>query len=158
VVVLERCNVRHLHPDDTDGPFELVVADLSFISLRTVAPALARLTAPGHPLVLLVKPQFEVGRVQAARARGVIRDPLSWAEAVRGVAEAFGREGAGAQAVVRSPITGGDGNVELLLLVEAGAAATVDHVEATLAAALGEVQERHDGQVDGNVAGEVTAR
>ena len=99
------------------------MADLSFISLCTVAPALVHLTAPGRPLVLLVKPQFEVGRVEAARARGVIRDPSSWAAAVRGVAEALAREGAGAQAVVRSPITGGDGNVEFLLLAEAGSPA-----------------------------------
>ena len=136
VVVRERCNVRHLGPDDAEGPFDLVVADLSFISLRTVAPALVRLAAPGSALVVLVKPQFEVGRVEAARARGVVRDPASWAAAARGVAEALSAEGAGAQDVVRSPITGGDGNVELLLLAEAGAQPAVDRLEAALTAAL----------------------
>lgn len=136
VAVRERCNVRHLRPEDTEGPFELVVADLSFISLRTVAPALVGLTAPGRPLVVLVKPQFEVGRVEAARARGVVRDPVSWAAAVRGVADALAAEGAGARDVVRSPITGGDGNVELLLLAVAGAPPAADRVEAALVGAL----------------------
>ena len=99
------------------------MADLSFISLRTVAPALVRLAAPGAALVLLVKPQFEVGRVEAAAGAG--RDPGPGRAGPRRSAASPRRssaEGAGAQAVVRSPITGGDGNVEFLLLAEAGVA------------------------------------
>jgi 23S rRNA (cytidine1920-2'-O)/16S rRNA (cytidine1409-2'-O)-methyltransferase len=133
VVVRERCNVRNLSPADTDGPFELVVADLSFISLVTVAPALVGLAAPGRPLVVLVKPQFEVGRVEASRARGVIREPASWVRAVRGVVDAMALAGAGAAEVRRSPIRGGDGNVELVLHLVAGAAVADQRLEASLA-------------------------
>ena len=78
VVVIERTNVRDLRPGDVGAPAELVVADLSFISLRAVLPTVLELTAPAAELVLLVKPQFEAGRVEASRGRGVISDPEVW--------------------------------------------------------------------------------
>jgi 23S rRNA (cytidine1920-2'-O)/16S rRNA (cytidine1409-2'-O)-methyltransferase len=139
VVVREHCNVRNLTPAETDGPFELVVADLSFISLVTVADALAGLTAEGSPLVLLVKPQFEVGRVEASRARGVIRDPDSWARALHGVATAMAAAGAATREVRRSPITGGDGNVEFLLHLVAGSSGADHRLAATLIDAIHDV-------------------
>jgi len=110
VTVLERTNVRAL---DLGERFPLVTADLSFISLRTVAPAL--LAHASGDLVLLVKPQFEAGRVEAARGRGVITDPVVHERVLGEVAEAFVQLGAVKMGVMRSPVTGADGNVELLL-------------------------------------------
>jgi 23S rRNA (cytidine1920-2'-O)/16S rRNA (cytidine1409-2'-O)-methyltransferase len=121
VTVRERCNLRDLRPADADGPFELVVADLSFISLTKVAPALIDLASPGADVVVLVKPQFEAGRVEVSRGRGVIRDPAVWRRAVGDVVDAFVAEGAVPVDVVRSPLRGGDGNVEFLLALTAAA-------------------------------------
>ena len=110
VTVVERTNVRSL---DLGERFDLVTADLSFISLRTVAPALV-----GHAaadLVLLVKPQFEAGRAEASKGRGVITDPAVHERVLEEVVVAFGLLGAAKMGVMRSPVTGADGNVELLL-------------------------------------------
>jgi 23S rRNA (cytidine1920-2'-O)/16S rRNA (cytidine1409-2'-O)-methyltransferase len=110
VTVVERTNVRAL---DLGERFPLVVADLSFISLRTVAPALV-----GHAaadLVLLVKPQFEAAKAEAAKGRGVVTDPEVHERVVEEVAVAFAALGAAKMGVMRSPVTGADGNVELLL-------------------------------------------
>ena len=125
VTVLERTNVRHLTLDGLGGgtpaePFPLVVADLAFISLRTVAPALLALAAPGADLVLLVKPQFEAGRADASRERGVIRDPRVWAEALRGVLDAYAGHGAAIMGLMVSPLVGAEGNVEFLAHLVAG--------------------------------------
>jgi 23S rRNA (cytidine1920-2'-O)/16S rRNA (cytidine1409-2'-O)-methyltransferase len=118
VTVLERTNVRSL---DLGERFPLVVADLSFISLRTVAPPLVA-HASEH-LVLLVKPQFEAGRAEASKGRGVITDPAVHQRVVEEVTDAFERLGAVKMGVMRSPVTGADGNVELLLhLVAPGGA------------------------------------
>ena len=78
VVVRERTNGRDLVAGDLGPPAELLVADLSFISLRTVLPAVVPLAAPHADLVLLVKPQFEAGRQEASRGKGVIKDPDVW--------------------------------------------------------------------------------
>jgi len=116
VTLLERTNVRHLSPSDVPGaPFPMVTADLSFISLRTVAANLVALSSPGADLVVLVKPQFEAGRAEASRGRGVIRDPEVWERAVAGVASAFAAEGSDMIDTMRSPLTGADGNVEFLM-------------------------------------------
>jgi len=115
VTSLERTNIRHLGPAGLPGaPFDVVVADLSFISLRTVAPALMGLAAPGADVVVLVKPQFEAGRTEADRGRGVIRDPQIWAEALLGSIGALEAEGAAMMGVMVSPLRGADGNVEFL--------------------------------------------
>jgi 23S rRNA (cytidine1920-2'-O)/16S rRNA (cytidine1409-2'-O)-methyltransferase len=121
VVVRERCNIRGLTPEHTEGPFDLVVADLSFISLARVAPVLTELTSSHGDLVVLVKPQFEAGRVEVSRGRGIIRDPAVWQRVLTEVAEAFAWADAPAQALVRSPLRGGDGNVEFLLHAKRGA-------------------------------------
>jgi 23S rRNA (cytidine1920-2'-O)/16S rRNA (cytidine1409-2'-O)-methyltransferase len=115
VVVRERTNVRDLAPGDLGAPFPLVVADLSFISLRAVAPALVGLAAPGADLVWLVKPQFEAGREEAARGRGVVRDPQVWRRVLGEVGAALGGLGAAIMGVMASPLRGADGNVEFLL-------------------------------------------
>ena len=111
----ERTNVRTLAPDDVGGVADVVVADLSFISLRTVLPALLGLARPGADLVLLVKPQFEAGRAEAAKGRGVIRDPDVHRRVVDEVASAAVSQGAAMMGVMPSPITGAEGNQEFLL-------------------------------------------
>jgi 23S rRNA (cytidine1920-2'-O)/16S rRNA (cytidine1409-2'-O)-methyltransferase len=116
VTVFERMNVRHLTPEHlSDERFPVVTADLSFISLRTVAANLVALAAPGADLVVLVKPQFEAGRREVSRGRGVIRDPEVWERVVAEVAAAFASEGSDMIGTMRSPLTGADGNVEFLL-------------------------------------------
>jgi len=134
VRVLDRTNVRALDLDATAGPVELVVADLSFISLGVVLPVLATLAAPTADLLLLVKPQFEAGR-QAVGRGGVVRDPAVRAAAVRSVAAAGARVGLGAAGVCPSSRPGPAGNVEFFLHLRAGAGA-LD--EEALAAAVAE--------------------
>lgn len=120
VRVVERTNLRHVTPEDF-GTFDAVVADLSFISLRTVMGNLVGCCRDGGFLVLLVKPQFEVGRDDASKGRGVVTDPALWRSVLDQVAAAATEAGAGVQGCVPSPITGGDGNVEFLLhLVRGG--------------------------------------
>ena len=110
VSLVERTNVRAL---DLGERFPLVTADLSFISLRTVAPALVA-HASGD-LVLLVKPQFEAGRAEASKGRGVITDPAVHQRVLEEVTGAFALLGAVKMGAMRSPVTGADGNVELFL-------------------------------------------
>jgi len=115
VRVVERTNVRFVSAASLGGTFDVVVADLAFISLRTVAGVLVSLTAAGGNLVLLVKPQFEVGRADATRGRGVIRDPDLWGASLAGVREALETEGARVIAAMPSPLKGSSGNVEFLV-------------------------------------------
>jgi 23S rRNA (cytidine1920-2'-O)/16S rRNA (cytidine1409-2'-O)-methyltransferase len=115
VEVRERRNVRDLGAGDLGPPFRLVVADLSFISLRTVLPNLVAVAAPGADLVLLVKPQFEAGRREASQGRGVIRDPEVWRRVLDEVAGAVRALGGAIMGVMVSPIRGAEGNVEFLL-------------------------------------------
>jgi 23S rRNA (cytidine1920-2'-O)/16S rRNA (cytidine1409-2'-O)-methyltransferase len=114
VVVLERTNVRDLEPDDVGEAPSMCVADLSFISLRLVAPALARVTTSGADFVLLVKPQFEAGRRRVGKG-GVVRDPAVHLEVLREVVEGLVPAGLVGTDVTPSPIRGADGNVEFLL-------------------------------------------
>jgi 23S rRNA (cytidine1920-2'-O)/16S rRNA (cytidine1409-2'-O)-methyltransferase len=120
VRVLDRTNVRALDRGRAGGPVDLVVADLSFISLSTVMPALAGLAVPGADLVLLVKPQFEAGRAAVGKG-GVVRDPAVRAAAVRAVAAAAAREGLGVAGLCPSDLPGPAGNVEFFLHLRAGA-------------------------------------
>ena len=111
----ERTNVRHIDPDSVGGLVDLVVGDLSFISLRLVVAPLASVCKPGAPMVLLVKPQFEAGRAEVSRGRGVITDPAVW-ERVKGeVSDAFVEAGCAVVGWTDSPITGADGNHEFLI-------------------------------------------
>ncbi len=113
VTVLDRVNVRSLTPEQVVPPPELVVADLSFISLTLVLPALVRSAAPGADFVLMVKPQFEVGREMVGG--GVVRDPDLRAAAVTSVAEAAARLRLGVAGITASPLPGPSGNVEYFL-------------------------------------------
>jgi 23S rRNA (cytidine1920-2'-O)/16S rRNA (cytidine1409-2'-O)-methyltransferase len=121
VVVVERTNLRTATVDTVGGrPVDLVTADLSFISLTVVAPVLAgALARPGADLVVLVKPQFEAGRAEAAKGRGVIRDPAVWGRCLERVESAFAQAGAAIMGAVPSPITGSDGNVEFFMHLRA---------------------------------------
>jgi len=121
VVARDRLNVRLAGIGDLGGqPFDVVVADLAFISLRTVAPVLAgNVASNGADLVWLVKPQFEVGRATAAAGRGVVRDPEAWREALTGVGHALVSQGAAIMGAMTSPLRGADGNVEFLIWARA---------------------------------------
>jgi 23S rRNA (cytidine1920-2'-O)/16S rRNA (cytidine1409-2'-O)-methyltransferase len=118
VQVLDRTNVRSLQPELIGGPADLTVADLSFISLRTVLPALAGCTR--GELLLLVKPQFEAGPGAVGRG-GVVRDPAVRAAAVRDVAGAAAGLGLGVRGATASPLLGPAGNVEIFLWLAPGA-------------------------------------
>ncbi|MEX2292258.1 MAG: TlyA family RNA methyltransferase [Acidimicrobiales bacterium] len=115
VVALERTNARDLVVSQVGDDVGVLVADLSFISLRTVLPAIVGIVAPGADLVLLVKPQFEARRQEAARGRGIITDPSVWRRVLEEVAAALDALGAAIMGVMTSPITGADGNVEFLI-------------------------------------------
>jgi 23S rRNA (cytidine1920-2'-O)/16S rRNA (cytidine1409-2'-O)-methyltransferase len=121
VTVLDRTNVRELSPDTVGPPVGLVVADLSFISLRLVLPALMRCADGEADLVPMVKPQFEVGRDRLGDG-GVVRDPAQRAAAVRAVADsAYDEHGLGVLGVTASPLPGPAGNVEYFLWLRRGA-------------------------------------
>ena len=116
---LERTHIRDFTAED---PFPVVVADLSFISLRSVVEALVGANAaPGADVVVLVKPQFEAGRQVVSRGRGVVRDEQVWRDVLDEVGSAFRAAGAARIGVMVSPLRGADGNVEFLLHLKAHA-------------------------------------
>jgi 23S rRNA (cytidine1920-2'-O)/16S rRNA (cytidine1409-2'-O)-methyltransferase len=121
VTVLERTNVRFLTPEDIGGAADLCTADLSFISLSVCAPALARCVTADADLVLLVKPQFEAGRTEVGKGRGVITDPAIHARVQGEVADALVAAGCAVVAWIDSPLLGGQGNRELLVHARTGA-------------------------------------
>ena len=147
VEVVERTNLRHVDPT-ASPPYDAVVADLSFISLRTVMHVLVQSARGGGWLVLLVKPQFEAGRQEVARGRGVITDPDVWRRTIDEVVVAAGLAGASTMGVMVSPLHGADGNTEFLLhLRRAGAEEPVPSptevramVDAAVEAAVARVQ------------------
>ena len=114
VVVHDRTNIRDLTVELVGGPVDLVVGDLSFISLELVLDALIAVTSVDGDLALMVKPQFEVGKDRVGKG-GVVRDPDLRASAVTAVATAGERRGWGAQSVVTSPLPGPSGNIEYFL-------------------------------------------
>ena len=145
VVVLERTNVRELSPADLDGPpADLVVADLSFISLASVLPTLRDLAAPGAEALVLVKPQFEAGREQVGKG-GVVRDPSVWRTCLARVAEAGTAVGWRLHGATASPLLGPAGNVEFLLHLAAEDDVT-DTPGAVLDAAVEEGRARRAGR------------
>jgi 23S rRNA (cytidine1920-2'-O)/16S rRNA (cytidine1409-2'-O)-methyltransferase len=119
VVVVDRTNLRHVTAEDLGGPFDLVVADLSFISLCTVAEVIWELTKETGDVVVLVKPQFEVGRGEVGRG-GVVKDPELHRSAVDRVTSCFETVGLIRQGIIASPITGAKGNREFLLWARPG--------------------------------------
>ncbi|MGH3364205.1 MAG: SAM-dependent methyltransferase, partial [Nocardioidaceae bacterium] len=119
VHVHDRTNVRELTSDQIGGPVDVVVGDLSFISLLLVLDALLGVTKPDGDLALMVKPQFEVGKDRVGKG-GVVRDPALRAEAVSAVAAAAAERGWGTRAVTTSPLPGPSGNVEFFLWLRRG--------------------------------------
>lgn len=118
VIVMERTNVRELDADRIGGPVDLVVADLSFISLSTVLPALAACSSADADIVPMVKPQFEVGRERVG-AGGVVSDPGLRAESVLTVARRAAALNWSTVGVTASPLPGPSGNVEYFLRLRA---------------------------------------
>ncbi len=115
VIAMERTNIRTATADELGAPFDVVVADLSFIGLKLVAEQLVALGHSGTDWILLVKPQFEAGR-EAVGSGGVVRDPEARVEAVVTVADTFAALGVGTAGCVASPVTGAKGgNQEFLL-------------------------------------------
>lgn len=120
VTVMDRTNVRTLTPEKLGEQVALVVSDLSFISLTLVLPALISVTQPEGDLVLMVKPQFEVGKERLGKG-GVVRDPELRADAVRGVAAKATELRWGIAGVAASPLPGPSGNVEYFLWIRRSA-------------------------------------
>ncbi|WP_122817357.1 TlyA family RNA methyltransferase [Nocardioides pantholopis] len=144
VVVHDRTNIRQITPELLGGTVDLVVGDLSFISLELVLDALVGVTADDGDLALMVKPQFEVGKDRVGKG-GVVRDPELRAEAVTAVAAAAARRGWGARMVTPSPLPGPSGNVEFFLWLRRGPATIGAEEISTVvrgAASLGVAGER----------------
>jgi 23S rRNA (cytidine1920-2'-O)/16S rRNA (cytidine1409-2'-O)-methyltransferase len=121
VTAMERTNIRDLAAGAIVPVPDLCVADLSFISLRTVAPNLVALTTPDADFVLLVKPQYEAGRARVGRG-GIVRDPAVHAAVLAEVVAGLETAGLGVRAVMPSPLRGADGNVEFLAWARRGPA------------------------------------
>ena len=132
VTVMERTNVRDLRPEDIPAPVDVVTADLSFVSLRTVVPALVPLASGAADMVLLVKPQFEAARAQV-QTGGVVTDPTVWLQTLRRVASACRHAGAGPLAAMASPLPGPAGNVEFFLHAGVGHPGRAVDLEAAVA-------------------------
>jgi 23S rRNA (cytidine1920-2'-O)/16S rRNA (cytidine1409-2'-O)-methyltransferase len=114
VEVVERTNFRLVDPAEIGAPFDVIVVDVSFIGVGLIAPNLARTGRPGTVTIVLVKPQFEVGRDRVARG-GVVVDPGAHRDAVTSVSRALAAAGLGVVAAIPSPILGAKGNREFLL-------------------------------------------
>ena len=121
VTLKERTNIRYLSYDELYGdqtPADLGVVDLSFISLTKILPALWTLLVPPQEVILLIKPQFEVGREKVGK-KGVVRDPYDQAVAIERVCQVAGQLGWSYCAFTFSPLTGPAGNIEYLLMLSA---------------------------------------
>jgi 23S rRNA (cytidine1920-2'-O)/16S rRNA (cytidine1409-2'-O)-methyltransferase len=144
VRVHDRTNIRELTTEITDGPVDVVVGDLSFISLRLVLDALIGVTRPDGDLVLMVKPQFEVGKGQLGKG-GVVRDPAERADSVIGIGAAAAERGWGAVGVATSPLPGPAGNIEYFLWLRRGAPTVTEEdirAEVSRSASVGVPDER----------------
>lgn len=117
VVVVERFNARHLTLGDLPGPVDIVVIDVSFISLRQILPVVPPVMRPGADVVALVKPQFEAGRAEVRK--GIVRDPIVHARVLDAVSAAAREVGLSPAGSVPSPVTGAKGNQEFLLHLHA---------------------------------------
>jgi len=127
VDVFERTNIRTAETGTIGAPFDVVVADLSFISLRTVAAQLASLGSEDTDWIVLVKPQFEVGKEKVPRG-GVVKDRGDHRDAILGVVGTFVGEGLAPVGLIASPITGAEGNREFLLWMRRGSTVVTDEM------------------------------
>jgi len=123
VEVREKTDIRSINLNSFDfaNPnypgFDMVVADLSFISTIRLLPVLAPLVAPGGVGVVLIKPQFEAGKRDVSRGKGIISDPEIWTRVLHGFIDAAAGAGVPVDDLARSPVKGGKGNVEFLALL-----------------------------------------
>lgn len=134
VVSMERTNLRELH--ELPEPIQIATLDLSFIGLGLVLPAVRNLLADDGRVVALVKPQFEAGRDDVPRG-GVVRDPATWGQVLRDLAADAEATGLHAHRAIRSPITGGEGNVEFLVDLRREVADDVGFAESSVEAIHG---------------------
>jgi 23S rRNA (cytidine1920-2'-O)/16S rRNA (cytidine1409-2'-O)-methyltransferase len=119
VVVMEKTNARFIKPEIFPQPFDLVVADCSFISLKKILPAAVPLLKPGGKIVALIKPQFEAGKAEVDKGRGVITDPAIHQQVLKDLQEFVAAQaGLCWRGVVESPLLGPAGNKEFLTLIE----------------------------------------
>jgi 23S rRNA (cytidine1920-2'-O)/16S rRNA (cytidine1409-2'-O)-methyltransferase len=140
VEVIERTNVRLLPLDSFTDPFDLIVVDTSFISLRSVLPRVLPLLHPQGAIVALVKPQFEVGRENVGR--GVVHEPALHRTVLRELRDALAGEGARAVGVTYSPLRGPAGNIEFFFLLRAQGA-LVEDAELDRAVAVAHERKQH---------------
>lgn len=117
VEVREGVNARYLKTEDFDRPFDLVVMDVSFISATKILPAIVPLLSTNGRLIVLIKPQFEVGKGEVGRG-GIVRDPEKRARVIEEVSDSAERLGLRMNGLIESPIQGADGNVEFLACFE----------------------------------------
>ncbi len=130
VTVWERMNIRTADLPSLGPPFDVVVCDVSFISLRTIRAQLAELGTDEGAWMLLIKPQFEAGRSRVDKG-GIVRDPLVRRDVLNDVVVAFAEIGLGCLGLIESPITGASGNVEYIALFKrVSGTVTSDLIEA----------------------------
>ncbi len=118
VTAHERTDIRTLEPAMFDAAFDLIVGDLSFISLRLVLPGLRQLLAEDGRMVMLVKPQFEAGRVEVSKGKGIISDPAIWRRVILDVVDTATELGLATTAIEPSTLRGSGGNVEFVALLD----------------------------------------
>jgi 23S rRNA (cytidine1920-2'-O)/16S rRNA (cytidine1409-2'-O)-methyltransferase len=118
VIIMDHTNARDLSADKFADPVSIVVMDVSFISSGVILPVLSATFCPGTRLILLIKPQFEAGRVDVSRGKGIIRDPLIHRRVIEDVVLQARQSGWAAKGLINSPIHGGSGNREFLALFE----------------------------------------
>ncbi len=131
VTVRDRTNVRDLGLQDLPFHPDLAVADLSFVSLRSVVPGLVELLGSRTRFIVLIKPQFEIPHAEIP-AGGVVRDADGWRRAIEGVAEVFEGSGTPVGGMIASPVTGTAGNVEFLMWTAGDGSGLPIDVEAAL--------------------------
>ncbi len=134
VAVFERTNIRHAEPIELGAPFDLVVTDVSFISLKTVLPSLAALAAPEADILALVKPQFELGKGRVGK-RGVVKAAGDHIEALQSAVQAALALGLVVRGMTFSPIKGPEGNIEFWLWVARHGSSTESTAEEVVDAA-----------------------
>lgn len=117
VVLLEKTNIRHLERSAVPDPLDIIVIDVSFISLLTVLPKALEFLSPGTEIVALIKPQFEVGRKEVGKG-GVVRNPSKRDEAIRKIQDGAVSLGLEVTGIIESPITGPKGNIEYLIYLK----------------------------------------
>ena len=115
----ENTNARHLKPEDFDEKFDLIVMDVSFISVTKILPALLPLLSENGKIIILIKPQFEVGKGEVGKG-GIVRDAEKHERVVSEVNEFAEKIGLKVSGLIDSPILGAEGNKEFLVLYESG--------------------------------------